>query len=171
MCLSVLQQYRNSISSVVLAFTYPPKTVVRNNESSLSTPARHLPVFCYFEYFMEKPVLEAIASLSSIPTNQKSLFIQQTVIVLFINTTSRYFLSKVKHRKMLNKSYKINTMQLSFIALSLVFSLVSKSYKLSVKKCLRCAFQVKKCSILNIRQTTSKFSTWCNHGIGKNNFK
>ena len=118
--------------------------MVRNDEFSLSTPARHLPVFCYFEYYMEKPVLEAIASLSSIPANQKSLLIQQTVSVLFINTASRYFLSKFKHRKMLNKSYKINTMQLSFIALSLVFSLVSKSYKWSVKKCLRCAFQVKK---------------------------
>ena len=108
---------------------YPPKTAVRNDEFSLPTPARHLPVFCYFEYYMEKPVLEAIASLYSIPTNQKALLMQQTVIVLFINTASRYFLCKFKHRKMLNKSYKINTMQLSFIALSLVFSLVSKSYK------------------------------------------
>ena len=78
---------------------------------------------------MEKPILEAIASTSSMPTNQKALLIQQTVIVLFINTASRYFLSKFKHGKMLNKSYKTNTMQLSFIALSLVFSLVSKSYK------------------------------------------
>ena len=38
-----------------------------------------------------------------------------------------------------DKSYKIHTMQLSFIVLSLVFSLVSNSYKLSVKLCFGCA--------------------------------
>ena len=34
-------------------------------------------------------------------------------------------------------------MQVSFTALSLVFSLASNSYKISVKLCFRCAFQVK----------------------------
>ena len=99
---------------------------------------------------MENPVLEAITSIFNITTDQKELLIQQTVIVLFTNTASNYFRSKFKHRKMFNKSYKINTMQLSFIALSLVFSLVSNSYKLSVKLCFRCAFQIKTNSIKNI---------------------
>ena len=99
---------------------------------------------------MEKPVLESITSVSKISTNQKALLIQQTVIVLFINTASRYFYSKFKQEKISNKSYKTNIMQASFTALSLVFSPASNSYKISVKLCFRYAFQVK---INNIQNT------------------
>ena len=108
---------------------YPPMTGVRNNESSLLI--NHCPKstsFLLFEYYMEKPVLEAITYIFNIPTNQKVPLIQQTVSVLSINIASRF-----KHKKILTKSNQINIMQLSFIALSLLFRLVSDSYKLSVK--------------------------------------
>ena len=58
-------------------------------------------------------------------------------------------------------------MQLSFIALSLVFSLVSNSYKFSVELCFRCAFQVKKIAFKRSSRRHPDLSTWHCHGIGK----
>ena len=82
---------------------------------------------------MEKPVLEAITYIFNIPTNQKVPLIQQTVSVLgvFINIASRFFAASLSIRKY--EINQINIMQLSFIALSLLFCLVSDSYKFSVK--------------------------------------
>ena len=75
------------------------KTGVINNVSLLINPCPKSTTFLLFEYYMEKPVLEAITYIFNIPTNQKVPLIQQTVSVLFINIASRFFGSKFKHKK------------------------------------------------------------------------
>ena len=77
------------------------------------------------------------------------------------------FSRHVKHINMSYKSHSINILQLSFIALSLAFSLVSISYKLSVKLCFRCAFQVKKNAFKISSRRHPDVSTWRYHSIGK----
>ena len=63
-----------------------------------------------------------------------------------------------------NKSNQISKLQLRFIALSLVYSLVSNSYKLSVKLCFKCAFQVKQTAFKISSRRYTDLSTWRYHG-------